>query len=173
MDRSGWLEIVPIPYDDAEKRRHMAEKTLLLTVKSRGGMALEIDFEDEAVATLQVDEPPPMGTGSGPDPTQLLAAAVGSCLTASAVYCFQKSRIQLEGVETRVRGTIERNPQNRLRVSRIDVEVETTFAGEVPRKRVDTCLGLFEDFCTVSESVRQGIPIHVDVKEMPHGGGSG
>lgn len=33
--------------------------------------------------------------------------------------------------------------------------------------RVGRCLGIFEDFCIVKESVRQGIPVSVEVTGVP------
>jgi hypothetical protein len=30
-------------------------------------------------------------------------------------------------------------------------------------KRFEICRGVFEDFCIVTESIRQGIPVKVDV----------
>jgi len=35
---------------------------------------------------------------------------------------------------------------------------------EEDRKKLERCVELFEDFCIVSESVREGIPITVDVR---------
>ena len=48
-----------------------------------GAYEMEVDFGLPGVDTLTVDEPLPLGGGEGPNPARLLAAAVGSCMSAS------------------------------------------------------------------------------------------
>ncbi len=66
-------------------------------------------------------------------------------------------------METEVSGTIERNEAGRLRVSRIEVRLAPELE-EADAARVKRCVDLFEDFCTVTQSVRQGIDIDAVVE---------
>jgi hypothetical protein len=45
----------------------------------------------------------------------------------------------------------------------MNVLLEPTVDG-VPEERLDRCLGLFEDFCVVTQSVREGLDVQVEVK---------
>jgi organic hydroperoxide reductase OsmC/OhrA len=121
-----------------------------------------VDFESEGVAPLDVDESPPLGAGAGPNPSRLLAAAVGECLSSSLIFCLGKSRIEVASMRTVVRGTYVRNERNRLRVGRLDVEITIGVPG-VEAANLSKCLELFEDFCVVTASVRKGIPVGVTV----------
>lgn len=141
----------------------MADQTFNLTLTRRDGYEFAVRFEPEDIAELIVDEPPPLGGGAGPNPTALLGAAVGSCLGASLLFCLQKSRVPVAGMETRVSGTVERNEEGRLRVSRIEVRLAPELE-EADAARVARCVDLFENFCTVTQSVRQGIDIDVVVE---------
>ena len=58
---------------------------------------------------------------------------------------------------------IERNERNRLRVTGIDVAITLGVAPE-SLGHLDRALAQFEDFCTVSQSVRTGIPFTVTVR---------
>ncbi|MEQ6292526.1 OsmC family protein [Vogesella sp. GCM10023246] len=111
---------------------------------------------------LQTDEPAPLGGGSGPSPSQLLAAAVANCLTASLLFAARKFRVALEPLSCEANAVVDRNERNRLRVQRIDVVLR---AGQpvAVAANLERLLGSFEDFCTVSQSVAQGIPVHVTV----------
>lgn len=128
----------------------------------RGGYEFSVDFEAEGVPDLLTDEPPPLGEGRGPNPARLLAAAVGNCLSASLKFCLEKSRIEVQELTTKVEGTIVRNEAGRLRIGGLRVQLEPGLdPGQV--ERAGRCLEIFEEFCIVGQSVRQGIDIDVEV----------
>jgi organic hydroperoxide reductase OsmC/OhrA len=140
-----------------------------VTVNWREGFQFDVDFEQDGVGDLRTDEPPPLGEGRGPNPAQLLAAAVGNCMAASLKFCLDRARIEVHGLTTRVEGTIERNEDGRLRIGGLRVHLDPAVQeGDV--ERVERCLGVFEDFCIVGQSVRSGIDVRVDVTPRPSPG---
>lgn len=120
------------------------------------------DFGVEGLEPWVIDEPPPLGASAGPNASRLVAAAVGHCLSASALYCLQRARIPVRGVHTSVKGATTRNEKGRLRIGGLQVTIELDVAEE-DRARMGRCLALFEDFCVVTASVRSGIPVEVEV----------
>lgn len=133
-----------------------------LSLTLHDGYAFTVDFGD-ALAPLVADEPPPLGAGRGPNPARLLAAAVGSCLGASLLFCLREARVEITELRTSVEGTIVRNEEGRLRIGEIRVRLAPHVAPE-DRDRRGRCLDLFEDFCIVTQSVRQGIAVDVQVE---------
>jgi len=121
-----------------------------------------VDFEMAGVDPWIIDEPPPLGEGAGPNASRLLAAAVGHCLSSSALFCLKKAHVPVQGVHTTVSGSTARNEHGRLRVGALRVAIALDVA-EADRARLGRCLQLFEDFCVVTASVRGGIPVEVTV----------
>ncbi len=113
--------------------------------------------------TLLVDEPPPIGEGAGPNPARLLAVAVGHCLASSLRYCLERARTPAD-VSATVDVEVRRNERGRWRVARVQVRLNLSGVDPARQSTVDRCLGLFEDFCIVTESVRKGVPVDVDVR---------
>jgi organic hydroperoxide reductase OsmC/OhrA len=144
----------------------IAEQPFCLSLTLRDGFAFSVDFEQEGVPSLLLDEPPPLGAGRGPNATRLLAAAVGNCLGASLLFCLRKSRVDVRELRTTVTGTLVRNEHGRFRIGEIRVRLAPDVAPE-QRERMGRCLDLFEDFCIVTESVRQGIQVDVEVDTAP------
>ena len=130
----------------------------------RDGYAFNVEFANGGGPPLVVDELPPLGEGNGPTPARLLAAAVGSCLSASLLFCLRKSRIEVGRLRTAVDVTIKRNERGRLRIGGIRVRLAPELTPE-QQARTGRCLDLFQDFCMVTESVREGIPVEVEVVE--------
>ena len=70
----------------------MSESSIQITLRQQQDYRFEVDFGD-GIAVLQADEPAPLGSGQGPSPVQLLAAAVGNCLSDSLLFaCANSSR---------------------------------------------------------------------------------
>lgn len=128
----------------------------------RGGYQFDVAF-NEVEPTLHVDEMPPLGEGAGPNPARLLASAVGHCLSASFLYCVGRQRIAVSSMETAVEGTMVRNENGRLRIGELRVKLAPLFES-AEQARIARCLDLFEDFCVVTQSVRQGISVSVDIE---------
>jgi organic hydroperoxide reductase OsmC/OhrA len=139
------------------------DDTFEVTLTREDRYRFRIDFGDGHSGTFEMDEPEPLGEGTGPNATRVLGAAVGHCLSASLLFCLGRARIDIGGLETRVVGTVERNDEGRLRVGGIKVEIAPELIGEVP-PRAAKCLGVFEDFCTVTASIRSGIDVDVEVE---------
>ena len=126
------------------------------------GYRFSVDFEPP-IPSLEVDEYPPIGAGHGPNPSRLLAAAVGHCLASSFLFCARKARIEVPALTVQVKGTTVRNERGRWRVGSMSVQLVPRVS-EDDRPRLSRCLEIFEDFCVVTQSVRQGLPVAVEVK---------
>lgn len=126
------------------------------------GYQFRIDFGDDGPPPLILDEPPPLGQDAGPNPSKTLAAALGSCLAMSLLFCLGKSRIELKDLSAEVKVQSVRNERKRLRLGRIDVLLKPEFA-EGDKDRADRCRQLFEDFCVVTQSLRDGVDVDVKV----------
>ena len=111
---------------------------------------------------LVSDEAPPVGSGKGPTPVQLLAAAVGNCLAASLLFALRKFKQAPEPIRARVEAVAGRNEHNRMRVQRIKVRLDLGVSAD-RLEHLDRALAQFEDFCTVTASVRAAIPVDVEV----------
>lgn len=121
-----------------------------------------VDFNQDGVADLLTDEPEPVGAGKGPDPARLLAAAVGNCLGSSLMFCLRKSQIDVKAMKVVVEGKMERNNEGRLRIRSMRVKVEPALMPE-DAERIGDCAQLFEDFCIVTQSLKDGIDVAAEV----------
>ena len=110
---------------------------------------------------MRSDEPVPVGAGKYPNATRYLSAAVGNCLCASLAFCLRKARAEPQTIRATVRTTLGRNEKGRLRVQRMQVTIRPEVEDLA---KLERCLPLFEDFCTVSAAVREGIDIEVSVE---------
>lgn len=132
----------------------------------QAGYRFSADFGIAGVEPWVIDEPPPLGESAGPNASRALAAAVGHCLSASALYCLSRAHIPVHGVHTVVKGATDRNDHGRLRITGFRVSIDLD-VDEADRPRMRRCLELFEDFCVVTASVRSGIPVDVEVTGAP------
>ncbi len=139
------------------------ERRFRVTVEREEGFAFEADFGIGGVEPFRMDEPEPVGGGSGPDASRALAAAVGDCLSSSLLFCLQKSRVRVDGMRASVEARLARNPEGRWRIAGLEVEITPEVAGDYA-DQLDRCVEIFEGFCIVTQSVRRGIPINVKVK---------
>lgn len=134
-----------------------------ITVTQQSNYQFLIDFGDP-IQSLLADEPAPLGAGEGPSPSHLLLSAVANCLSSSLYFALQKFKQDAGGITTTATARIDRNDENRLRVLDIAVTIRLG-KGETEIGHLDRVLSQFEPFCTVSQSVRHGIPITVKVED--------
>ena len=139
----------------------MTSKTTHVELSQRHDYRFDIAFGGDA-PILTSDEPAPLGTGLGPSPVQLLCAAVGNCLSDSLLFAFRKFKQVPEPIRCEVTAEVGRNDDNRLRVLHMAVQLHVGVSKD-SLEQVERVLEQFEEFCTVTQSVRQGIPITVEV----------
>ncbi len=129
------------------------------------GYQINVRFDWKQAADLLTDEPPPLGGASGPNASRMLAAAAANCLSASLLYCLAKDSPPDHSLKTEASCVLVRTDKGRLRIGHMEVRLILDEA-LAQSKRFDRCKALFEDFCVVSASIRQGIPIRVQITDQ-------
>jgi uncharacterized OsmC-like protein len=147
----------------------LSEERFAIDIRQTDNYAFKVDFGIEGVPDLLLDEPEPLGGSRGPNPSRALAAAVGTCLSASLQFCLQKARVQSSGMHAHVEVNMARNEKGRLRIGGIGVEIEV-HTPEKDEGRLTRCINLFKDYCVVTESVKNGIPVVVNVRREGQAG---
>ena len=142
----------------------MSENTVQITLRQQKDYQFDVDF-GTGIAILSADEPAPLGGGQGPSPVQLLAAAVGNCLSDSLLFALRKFKQEPEPLECTVTAEVGRNDDKRLRVLKMTAAIRLGVPA-ASLQHLDRVLDQFEAFCTVTQSVGQGIPIDLQVTDF-------
>lgn len=122
----------------------------------------KIDFDE--FGYIVTDEPPPLGSGEGPNPARLVASAAANCLSASLIYALSKKKQKTTQLKAFAEGNMHRvDGFWRIEKIAVNIELDTQDIAEDILKDV---IGVFEDYCVVTQSIRQGIPISLSVQDM-------
>lgn len=140
-------------------------ETFQVNVEQSDGFQFRVNFNQQGVPELLTDELPPLSAGQGPNPARLLAAAVGNCLAASLLFCVRKAHVEPHHVAAVVEGEMTRNERGRFRIKELRVRIEPVL-DEADLSRIGRCTEIFEDFCIVTESVRSGIDVLVELNPI-------
>lgn len=134
-------------------------KEFSVTLKLLENYVFELDFSD--MGKIISDEPEPLGQGEGPSPVYLLAASVANCLSASLLFAIRKYKEEPGELHAVISGEPTRQ-EGRLRITNMNVAIYLGNSEEnLPNLK--KALAKFEDFCVVTQSVRQGIDVAVSV----------
>ena len=140
----------------------MSEKSILTKLQRIEGYKFDVNFDVDYIPNIVADEPKPIGEGSGPNAPRLLATAVGQCMSSSLIYCLNKARIPIINLETTVKTNLYKNEKGLTRIRSIDIQIILEVYDEY-KTRLNRCLAIFEDYCTVTQSIRNGIQVDVKV----------
>jgi organic hydroperoxide reductase OsmC/OhrA len=139
-------------------------QTIRLTLEQEDDYAFRIRFDETTIADLLTDESAPLGKGEGPNPTRLLLSAVANCLSASLLFALRKFKNAPGKLVTHASAELVRNEQGRLRVGHIHADIRLAEVGTA-HASLERILAQFENFCVVTESVRQGIDVSVSITD--------
>jgi uncharacterized OsmC-like protein len=135
--------------------------TVSVSLLQQADYRFEIHFGED-IPSLIADEPAPLGKGEGPSPAQLLCASVGNCLSDSLLFALRKFKQAPDPLRREVQAEVGRNPEGRLRILSIHATIRLGVAAST-LEHLDRALAQFEEFCTVTQSVRQAVPVRVSV----------
>lgn len=137
----------------------MSEQSFTVRLSLVEKYLFQIDFGE--YGDIMTDEPPPLGDGEGPNPSAMLAASVANCMSASLLFALRKYKDDPGELKAEVTGTVERDGRY-LRITGLAVELQLGVpASEL--KSLPKVLEQFENFCVVTRSVEQGIPVSTRV----------
>ncbi|WGS46233.1 OsmC family protein [Burkholderia sp. JSH-S8] len=143
----------------------MSEERVSVDVAQRERFRFEVRFTGTDLPVMLTDEPPPLGQGSGPNPVRLLAASVVHCLAASLLFALDKHQMDSRPVAAHIDVEMVQNETGRVRVGAMAVRLSI---GKAWAELADASRALeqFDAYCVVTESVRTGIPVSVDICDV-------
>ncbi|MBS3816557.1 MAG: OsmC family protein [Candidatus Thermoplasmatota archaeon] len=139
------------------------EMNFFLEIERIEDYRFKVDFDKESMGEIITDETEEVGGHEeGPNPGRLLAASTLNCLMASLTFCLKKKRVDLGDLEGKIEGTIQR-VDGRLRITQLNAEIRPEVDDD-DKEKLEKCIEMFEDYCIVTQSIRNGIEVNVDVE---------
>lgn len=151
------------------------EGQFTIELRQQANYRFEVHFDNPAVPVLITDEAIPLGGDEGPNPSRLLVTAIANCLSASLLFALRKFKNEPGTLRATASATLGRNAEKRMRVLGVVVDLHLgVAAGSLVM--LDRILAQFEEFCVVTQSVREAIPVSVRVFDatgalLHHSGG--
>lgn len=136
-----------------------------VSLEWRDELIFKLSFDNPSLSDILIDEKNKADSpdAEGPAASKLLLSAVMGCLNASFLFCLQKSRVPFKSMKAKGIATIIRNEEGYLRIKQIDVELMPEIEIEKGIPRMENCFERFHNYCTITESVRNGIPVNVTI----------
>ena len=142
----------------------MSIELVKVTLTQLSDYSFNVSFDGTDIPDLLTDEGAPLGGGKGPNPSRMLLAAIANCLSASLLFAMRKYKNTPGTIRAEVRGTLGRNADGRMRVQHVDVDLHLPDAAD-SYQQFDRILQQFENFCVVTESVRGGSEVALQVRD--------
>ena len=133
-----------------------------IVLEQEGLYAFKVSFEGTDLEALHTDEPAPLGAGAGPNPSALLLAGVANCLSASLLFALRKFKNDPGPIRAEIVARRERNAEGRWRIPRAEVTIRLSDKA-IDLEHFDRVLAQFEQFCIVTQSVRDGVEVAVRI----------
>jgi putative redox protein len=123
-----------------------------------GGYRTHIDVR--GVHELQSDEMPQYGgEDTGPMPTELLLAALGTCMCLAVAHVARKRRIEIARIGAEVAA------EKDMQAFRFG-EISMTIRADLPQEQLDPLFEQAKRYCFVSNTLIQGCQIHYTVESL-------
>lgn len=133
-----------------------------INLSLESGLQFRVEFALPGAPSITTDAMPPLGLGHGPDSERLLMAAVATCLSASLAFALRKYKNAEMPMQTSAQAWLAPNEQGRLRMHSMVVDMRLGVPADTIRF-LERALAQYQDFCTVTASIRRAFPIHARV----------
>ena len=133
-----------------------------VVLEQEGAYAFKVSFEGTDLEALHTDEPAPLGAGSGPNPSALLLASLANCLSASLLFALRKFKNDPGPIRAEIVADKARNADGRWRIPRAQVTIRLS-DNAAAFEHLGRVISQFEEFCVVTQSVREGMEISVRI----------
>ncbi|MBL8263913.1 MAG: OsmC family protein [Xanthomonadaceae bacterium] len=135
-----------------------------IVLEQEGAYAFKVSFEGTDIDPLFTDESPPLGEGRDPNPSALLLASIANCLSASLLFALRKFRNSPGPIRAEIVGDRVRNAEGRWRIPHAQVAIHLSDSAEA-LEHLPRVLAQFEQFCVVTQSVREGVRVDVRIHD--------
>ncbi|MFX1572963.1 MAG: OsmC family protein [Promethearchaeota archaeon] len=140
------------------------ESRVKVGIKLEEEMTYRCDLGKIKMEDLFIDETHDTYTDKiGPHPSSLLALSVLGCLAASFTFCLKKKGFTLKELTGKAEVITRRNERGFWRVKAINIDIIPKIDNLNMRKRADICMKFFEQYCIISESLRAGMEVNVNI----------
>jgi putative redox protein len=129
-----------------------------VSVQWLGGYRTQIDVR--GVHQMQGDETPEYGgEDSGPMPTELLLAAVGSCMCLAVAHVARKRRIEIGQL------SLEVGAEKDMQAFRFS-DIYVTIRADLPQDQLDPLVEQARRYCFVSNTLTNGCDMHYTAESI-------